>query len=918
MPENPRIISDELLEAFLQCKYKARLRALGRTGQPTDFEKHRTCQAQAHRVQVQAKLFPLPEAAPRPEAPPALLDAAMLKQGQTRLQNVRVQSANLVARIDAIERVDVPSALGCFSYRAIQYVREPNPPVSARLLLAYRSILLGGIQGTLPSSGVMICGPNLEPRQVKLDALEGKVRELLKELAAQLEGTKEAPLVLNSHCAICEFGSACREEVLKIDHLSLLGGIGRKETASYNQKGIFTVNQLSYTFRYRKPAKRAKHPTKPHQHALQALALRMQKVHLHGDFALPTAPVSVYFDIEGLPEQEFYYLIGALVVQDGKETHHAFWADSPAQQQSIVLQFSRLVAGLAPCKLFHFGRYDSDAIKAMQSGLGEDAGRQVGPLLGEATNVLTVIHSHVYFPVHTNSLKEIAGYLGFKWTESEASGIQSIILRDTWDASHDPALKERLVRYNREDCQALKTVCDFISLAVSARGKPEVPGAVGPSVVSTDDVARRRSRFVAYGRATFALKDLEQVSNCAYFDYQRERVFARTDKKVAKLVKRAKRKPPARKPNQVIELTCEKCVLCDSPEIKAGRKVWQRRLTDLRFSASGVKRWVILYRARRYSCAACGRDYLPEGWPKYKGYFGDKLAAWCVYQNFVCRQTMWQVSEVVEELYSIRLPARQAYKFKKRVIPRYASLYDELKQHILKSPVLCIDEGDVTLTTTKGYVWVFATHDAVWYLYKDTRSGEFLKELLAGYSGVLVSDFYNAYDGIDCPQQKCLLHLLRDVNDDLKKNPYDEEFKSIASQFGVVLRRIIDTIDKYGLKQWHLHKHKRETEAFLSGVDARTFSSELALTYQKRLKKVGSKLFTFLDYDGVPWNSNAAEHAVKSFMKFKRTSDGLFTERSLTEALVMLSILETCKLNGVKRLRFLLSGKTDLASILGE
>jgi hypothetical protein len=492
-----------------------------------------------------------------------------------------------------------------------------------------------------------------------------------------------------------------------------------------------------------------------------------------------------------------------------------------------------------------------------------------------------------------------------------------MILRDTWDTSHDPALKRRLVRYNKEDCQALKTVCDFISLAVSARGKPEAPVVTGQSVVSTDDVARQRSKFVTYGRATFALKDLERVSNCAYFDYQRERVFVRTDKKVAKVVKRVKKKPPGRTPNQMIELTCESCVLCGSPEIKAGRKVWQRRLTDLRFSASGVKRWVILYRTRRYSCAACGRSSLPEGWPKWKGHFGDKLAAWYIFQNFVCRQTMWQASEVVEELFSIRLPARQAYKFKRRAIHRYASLYDELKQHVLKSPILCIDEGDVTLRKTKGYVWVFTTHDAVWYLYKDTRSGEFLKELLAGFSGVLVSDFYNAYDGINCPQQKCLLHLLRDVNDDLKKNPYDEEFKSIASQFGVVLRRMIDTIDKYGLKRWHLHKHKREAAAFLVGVDSRTFSSELALTYQKRLRKVASKLFTFLDYDGVPWNNNGAEHAVKSFMKFKRTSDGLFTERSLVEALVMLSILETCKLNGVKRLRFLLSGKTDLASVLG-
>ena len=30
MQENSRVITDELLEAFLQCKYKARLRALGR------------------------------------------------------------------------------------------------------------------------------------------------------------------------------------------------------------------------------------------------------------------------------------------------------------------------------------------------------------------------------------------------------------------------------------------------------------------------------------------------------------------------------------------------------------------------------------------------------------------------------------------------------------------------------------------------------------------------------------------------------------------------------------------------------------------------------------------------------------------------------------------------------------------------
>jgi hypothetical protein len=56
---------------------------------------------------------------------------------------------------------------------------------------------------------------------------------------------------------------------------------------------------------------------------------------------------------------------------------------------------------------------------------------------------------------------------------------------------------------------------------------------------------------------------------------------------------------------------------------------------------------------------------------------------------------------------------------------------------------------------------------------------------------------------------------------------------------------------------------------------------------------------------------------VKNFMKFKRTADGLFSERSLQEALVLLSVVQTCKLNGVNVLKFLLSKRTDINAILG-
>ena len=73
-----------------------------------------------------------------------------------------------------------------------------------------------------------------------------------------------------------------------------------------------------------------------------------------------------------------------------------------------------------------------------------------------------------------------------------------------------------------------------------------------------------------------------------------------------------------------------------------------------------------------------------------------------------------------------------------------------------------------------------------------------------------------------------------------------------AQEFGKLLRAIIKTVDSYGLKSRHLRKHKTEVCRFLDLVGSRDYSSELATGYKKRFIKSGAKMFTFLDYDGVP------------------------------------------------------------------
>src|SRR5262249_26126842 len=90
------------------------------------------------------------------------------------------------------------------------------------------------------------------------------------------------------------------------------------------------------------------------------------------------------------------------------------------------------------------------------------------------------------------------------------------------------------------------------------------------------------------------------------------------------------------------------------------------------------------------------------------------------------------------------------------------------------------------------------------------------------------------------------------------------------------------------------------------------YRSDTAESYRQRLMKYRDRLFTFLDHDGVPWNNNNAEHAVKAFAYYREVADSLITEVGLNQYLVLLSVYQTCKYKGVSFLQFLLSREMDI------
>jgi len=160
----------------------------------------------------------------------------------------------------------------------------------------------------------------------------------------------------------------------------------------------------------------------------------------------------------------------------------------------------------------------------------------------------------------------------------------------------------------------------------------------------------------------------------------------------------------------------------------------------------------------------------------------------------------------MRELFGYQYADGLAQKFKTDAARYYEPTYRMLLERIRTGNLAHVDETKVSAKGETRYVWVFTNLNEVAYVYRYTRERVTLDTVLDGFTGVLVSDFYPAYDSIDCPQQKCLIHLIRDINDDLFKNPFDEELKNLGAAFTALLVPIIETVDRYGLKKRHLKK----------------------------------------------------------------------------------------------------------------
>ncbi len=481
---------------------------------------------------------------------------------------------------------------------------------------------------------------------------------------------------------------------------------------------------------------------------------------------------------------------------------------------------------------------------------------------------------------------------------------------------------EGQVAYNLDDCAALRKVVDTIQEVSAGHVATLSTDAEDPLLVSRVEELERLTNPRKWSSGRFVNPDYKFVNDRSYFDYQRHRVFVRTSKRLKKQARTRRSQQNRRLRARSVEIEAIKCINCGSGNISRiepldRRRKRAKRSFDLRLSGGAISRQVIDYRATLYSCVSCGAEFRPRQYEQVSKY-RHGLMSWAISLHIAQGLGSGTIGEMLYEFFGIAIPRQEIHVFKSIFARRYRSVYRKLTRKLTTGAILHADETEFRLRFGKSYVWVFANLEEVVFVRRPNREGAFLRELLGDFGGVLITDFYAAYDGLECRQQKCLIHLIRDINEALLDAPYDGELQEIARRFGSLLRRIVSSVDDHGLKRKHLLTHRTEVHSLFGALAAATYRSEPAQALQKRLIKFQDKLFAFISEDGVPWNNSVAENAIKHLARYRAGTSGLMTEAGLDDYLILLSLYVTCRNKGVSFLKFLLSRSRDIDAFVAR
>lgn len=387
--------------------------------------------------------------------------------------------------------------------------------------------------------------------------------------------------------------------------------------------------------------------------------------------------------------------------------------------------------------------------------------------------------------------------------------------------------------------------------------------------------------------------------------------------KALRLAQHSKRpKPPGQKPghegltrikpqtiDRVIEQTLKHCPDCHH-RLSRSQEVIKHTQEDL----IPAYPQVTLFKKHRYYCAHCEKmvtaPYAPEEVPH--GYLGPNVLIQTVILKYHHGLPFNKIKELFESLAHFQVSEGALAQALQRMSEWLGVEIHQILKAIRKSPYLHMDETGWKVSGRGHWLWAIVNERLAYYRIAQSRGTKVPKSILPkDYGGILVTDFYSAYNRLPGRKQKCLVHLLREM-----RQLYLKDQSEAFLKYHRILKRILR--DALRLKEIRPELGARVYQRRIKLLKERLFLWSCREYRNKSLRRLAKRflahwlhLLTFLEIPEIPFNNNLAERMIRPHVILRNRS---FQNRSSQGAQaheILMSLLHTLKLQGKDAIVFL-------------
>jgi len=445
---------------FVKCPRKVYLHFFGDPAKKTpisEFMKQKMEEGKAYEAKIAARLkFAKPEEGVSYEEA-FRQTVEFMKKGEKMIYQGVLIHKNLIGIPDLLEKKKGSSNLGSWHYEPIDIKTGLSAKEEYAMQVCFYCYLLEKVQGFAPTKFRLLLGDGTEQELNTQDYFKRFAEDFarIKEIASG----KEEPVHLAGVCKECQWHDFCLSTAKKSKDLSLIYNISRENVEKLKRLGIKDLTDASKMDVEELSKARGFGESSLTRWKLQAQSLLTKKAIRISDYTFSPAELEVYFDVEDAEAdgEKVVYLFGMVI--DGKYKY--FLAEKPGDEKIAFKQFMDFFKDKENFKLYVYSGHEKAMLKKLYEKHGGDK-RTFDKIIGNMVDLLSVVKSTAIFPVYSYTIKDVAKFLGFKWSAADAGGGQSMVWYERWiDTGKERYLKE-ILRYNKEDCMAEAVIKDWI------------------------------------------------------------------------------------------------------------------------------------------------------------------------------------------------------------------------------------------------------------------------------------------------------------------------------------------------------------------------------------------------------------------------------------------------------------------------